>query len=529
MTVGKKLRNTLQRSSFSGARTSGRRGRTGSVGLRPGMVTTLLGLVLTAVLGWSGAIGTSATYASSCPTLQFIGVRGSNEHSGFGHTVGSVLSNINAQQSGVGNETVNYWAVNANPWEPAYAGEYMSSVEQGIQNLGADVRGFRDACGSTPIVIAGYSQGAEVIDHWLNSGASLSNIVGVALLGDPRFNPSNGTTIDQGSYNPALTGVSARSDFPHGGIFGGLQNYPAAWRPWVRSYCANHDQICNTSSLAALIDCGIGSSCAHYFYAEADWDGSTYTRDAADFLLGRFRATVHTPSGGGSSGSGSSGSGSAGSGSSGGGSGGSTSTTPSPTTYTETSGSVVHTWTDYSDAGGSEGPEIPSNDSVQIACKVTGFAVADGNTWWYLVASSPWSSAYYASADAFYNNGATSGSLIGTPFVDPSVPDCSGTSGSGGGSKTAYPETSGSVVHTWTDYADAGGSEGPEIPSNDTVQIACKVTGFTVADGNTWWYLVASSPWNSAYYASADAFYNNGATSGSLIGTPFVDPNVPNC
>jgi hypothetical protein len=92
-----------------------------------------------------------------------------------------------------------------------------------------------------------------------------------------------------------------------------------------------------------------------------------------------------------------------------------------------------------------------------------------------------------------------------------------------------YPETTGSVVHTWTDYSDAGGNEGSEIPSNATVQIACKVPGFAVADGNTWWYRIASVPWNDAYYGSADAFYNDGATSGSLLGTPFVDPNVPNC
>ena len=92
-----------------------------------------------------------------------------------------------------------------------------------------------------------------------------------------------------------------------------------------------------------------------------------------------------------------------------------------------------------------------------------------------------------------------------------------------------YGETSGGVVHTWTNYSNAGGAEGPQIPSNATVQIACKVPGFRVADGNTWWYRIASGPWNGAYYGSADAFYNNGATSGSLKGTPFVDPNVPNC
>lgn len=92
-----------------------------------------------------------------------------------------------------------------------------------------------------------------------------------------------------------------------------------------------------------------------------------------------------------------------------------------------------------------------------------------------------------------------------------------------------YSETTGGVTHTWTDYTSAGGSQGPSITSNDTVQIACKVTGFRVADGDTWWYRIASSPWNGTYYASADAFYNNGQTSGTLKGTPFVDPVVPNC
>jgi hypothetical protein len=59
--------------------------------------------------------------------------------------------------------------------------------------------------------------------------------------------------------------------------------------------------------------------------------------------------------------------------------------------------------------------------------------------------------------------------------------------------------------------------------------VTCVVQGFRVADGNTNWYQIASGPWDNVYYASADAFYNNGATSGSLDGTPYVDPNVPAC
>ena len=102
-----------------------------------------------------------------------------------------------------------------------------------------------------------------------------------------------------------------------------------------------------------------------------------------------------------------------------------------------------------------------------------------------------------------------------------------------GGGGTPPPstraETTGGPTNTWTNYTNAGGTQGPTIPAFTTVQIACKLQGFRVADGNTWWYRIASGPWNSQYYASADAFYNNGATSGSLSGTPFVDAAVPNC
>jgi hypothetical protein len=92
-----------------------------------------------------------------------------------------------------------------------------------------------------------------------------------------------------------------------------------------------------------------------------------------------------------------------------------------------------------------------------------------------------------------------------------------------------YPETTGGPTNTWTNHTNAGGTQGPTIPARTTVQIACKLHGFRVANGNTWWYRIASSPWSGNYYASADAFYNNGQTSGSLRGTPFVDPQVRDC
>jgi hypothetical protein len=55
------------------------------------------------------------------------------------------------------------------------------------------------------------------------------------------------------------------------------------------------------------------------------------------------------------------------------------------------------------------------------------------------------------------------------------------------------------------------------------------VHGFTVQDGNSWWYLIDSRPWSRHYFVTADTFYNNGETSGSLRGSAFVDHAISGC
>jgi len=90
-------------------------------------------------------------------------------------------------------------------------------------------------------------------------------------------------------------------------------------------------------------------------------------------------------------------------------------------------------------------------------------------------------------------------------------------------------EVSGGVAHTWSNPQTAGGHAGPEIMPRQHVLIACRLKGFKVPDGNVWWYLLASKPWSDRFYATADTFYNNGRTSGSLRGSAFVDPTVARC
>lgn len=94
---------------------------------------------------------------------------------------------------------------------------------------------------------------------------------------------------------------------------------------------------------------------------------------------------------------------------------------------------------------------------------------------------------------------------------------------------TFTSETVGDPLETWSNYMTAGGSEGPAIGKLLTVAVACKLNGFRVADGDTWWYRISSKPWSNNFYASADGFYNNSQKSGTLRGTPYVDPVIPDC
>lgn len=107
----------------------------------------------------------------------------------------------------------------------------------------------------------------------------------------------------------------------------------------------------------------------------------------------------------------------------------------------------------------------------------------------------------------------------------------SSTNASPGGvpSGPGRPETAGGAARTWSNYRDAGGTSGPPVQPAHTIKVACRAIGYRVPDGNTWWYRIASAPWNGRYYVTADAFYNNGHRSGRLQGTLLVDRAVRLC
>ncbi len=100
--------------------------------------------------------------------------------------------------------------------------------------------------------------------------------------------------------------------------------------------------------------------------------------------------------------------------------------------------------------------------------------------------------------------------------------------GGPGGPASTWTETTGTPAHTWADPVQLTGAGTPLGP-RQSVQVLCRVKGYVVQDGDLWWYRLTSTPWNGRYYATSDAFYNNGATSGPVDNGVVVDEQVPVC
>jgi hypothetical protein len=95
-------------------------------------------------------------------------------------------------------------------------------------------------------------------------------------------------------------------------------------------------------------------------------------------------------------------------------------------------------------------------------------------------------------------------------------------------SNHAEQETPNHPVNTFTNYHNASGM-GPAIAAGQWVEVSCRVYDPTIGSVNPdgWWYRIAGSPWNNAYYSPANTFMN-----GDPYGGPYThntDFSVPVC
>lgn len=93
-------------------------------------------------------------------------------------------------------------------------------------------------------------------------------------------------------------------------------------------------------------------------------------------------------------------------------------------TWKETTFSQSDTFADFMNAGDPLGASLKPKQAVWVSCRVKGFAVTDGDRWWYRLAQSPWNDRYYASTDNFYNTPTPTGNPINGVVFDKRVPVC---------------------------------------------------------------------------------------------------------
>jgi hypothetical protein len=126
---------------------------------------------------------------NGCADVEIIGARASTERPGLGVLVGPLAQRV----TGATSQTVKSTAVDY----PATLGNYNNSVKAGVADMAKKIQATASSCPDTKIVLAGYSQGAQVVGDTIAgagrngrpavNAAAIDKVAAITLFGDPTF------------------------------------------------------------------------------------------------------------------------------------------------------------------------------------------------------------------------------------------------------------------------------------------------------------------------------------------------------
>lgn len=226
-----------------------------------------IGAVVALLVAASISAPAHAVVGTRCGFATVIGVRGSDEPAGSGSTnsgrtyasegLGNVIRNFAIGMQSDRNIPVFVEALNypANVLDPANldSTNYLASLNIGANNLRSEIEDLARNCPQTNILLAGYSQGAHVINNVLiNAGGLSSNakahVRAVVMFGSPTYHAGEGWNDSQSGSSHGLLGVFGNPDL--------AQYAHLAWLPpsytlgsslAIRSYCLSGDFFCQTN------------------------------------------------------------------------------------------------------------------------------------------------------------------------------------------------------------------------------------------------------------------------------------------
>lgn len=221
-------------------------------------ITTIL-----AVLGLNRPVSAVEIIDVNCSDLELVWLRGSGQplnHADFKKIQSEVNSqfSLNKIFTTKNFHELNYPAVEITTSRALGASisggnafAYGNSVAAGVKNLKNHIKTVSETCKNTKFILAGYSQGAQVIMDSLKDLNS-NQILYIALLGEPKLYLPEGS----GLFAPACKGknfspyrVFAPNCYTYKGSLGKRDPYYAdsKWDGKVGLWCNSHDFICGSS------------------------------------------------------------------------------------------------------------------------------------------------------------------------------------------------------------------------------------------------------------------------------------------
>jgi hypothetical protein len=239
---------------------------------------TALSLVVSGALVF---ITQQTASASTCTAVLFVGVRGSGEPAGLGGTVQNVYDTFKSKTT----QSVTLYALpyTAAPVPVINRGAsisaFVNSVNSGKTMLVNYLTAESTRCPSQKIVVAGFSQGALVVNQAMRTlpVSVLNRITALALVADAAFDPKFSGNV--GTYSKNDEGIVSTFTSVYK-----TQNYlPSAVAGNAKAYCLAYDPVCNYS-VVSLSNClWSGKKCAHNRYI-----ATGYTRQAGEYLASKL-------------------------------------------------------------------------------------------------------------------------------------------------------------------------------------------------------------------------------------------------
>lgn len=169
--------------------------------------------------------------------------------------------------------------------------KYGQSVDEGADELSAYIKARLVKCPDALFILAGYSQGAQVVGQTYNealSPAERSHVVFNALFGDPKLYLPEGEGLL--GHAPACKGDEHNSkwrrnvpncDTDNGSLWARKPYLPSGWDSSTGLWCADHDFVCGSSKNLFDVD-------GHMHYAAVGGDIDTAAWEAVVRLQKRL-------------------------------------------------------------------------------------------------------------------------------------------------------------------------------------------------------------------------------------------------